>query len=149
MGFFKFPGQLWKKSEDGKLKNKLRCWDGTYCKTNYTSLPQDGMAGFIEFDKVLAVDSGTLDVSFQKMKSSKSDEQQWLWTDEVEGNGWQRIKNKQTDTYLTAELQDGKAKLIVKERGIYRYIIIWYRSRLFHLYMMDKFVSNLGKNIIK
>merc|ERR1711971_792347 len=44
------------------------------------------------------------------------DEQQWLWVNEVEEYGWQRIKNKQTNTYLTSELQDGNTKLTVRGR---------------------------------
>ena len=113
-----FPEQLWRVSYKETLENKLRCWNGRYCQEKYTALPVDGVAGFIGFgDDFLTVDAGTNKVSFQMKKNSTNDEQQWLWDGEDEGKGWRRIKSKHTNQYLTAELENGWAKLTVKDKG--------------------------------
>ena len=89
---------MWKKSDDGKLINKLRCWLSTYCRKNYTSLPEDNTVGFIEFtDKgVLGVKSGTSKVSFSVKKNPTDDGQQWHWDMPEDASGWRRLINKQT-----------------------------------------------------
>ena len=70
---FPFLAQLWRETEtqDGMLlENRLRCWDGTYCRKNYKSFPQNEEAGFIEFDKVLTVDDSIQNVAFQMKKNN-------------------------------------------------------------------------------
>ena len=63
---FIFTEQLWKKSTDGKLLNKLRCWLNSYCRTNFTSLPESDTEDYIQFGKkVLTIGSGTNVVTFQ------------------------------------------------------------------------------------
>ena len=116
-----FSEQLWKKSEDGKLLNKLRCWLSTFCRKNYTSLPEYDAAGFIEFEErgVLTTESGTNVVDFSVKESPITDEQEWYWEKPNDFSGWWHIVNKKTSKYLTAEVGSRFGLLSVKDKGNY------------------------------
>ena len=108
-------------TEEKTLVNKLRCWNGKYCRENYKSVPNYDQEGFFDFEGeyygVLTINPGTDIVSFEKKKTPTVDSQIWYWETLDDNPEWQRIKNKETNKYLTAEVENLFAKLTIKDIG--------------------------------
>ena len=117
--YYAFSEQLWRRSDDGKLLNKVRCWLSSFCRNNYTSIPEYNAEGIIEYNNrgVLGVKTGTSKVEFSRKEFPIIDEQLWHWDKEEDIYGWRHIINKKTNKYLTAEVGDGFGLLSVQDKG--------------------------------
>ena len=103
---FLFSDQLWKFTNDSRLKNKGGIWE--FSDTQWT-LPSQGQEGVIEkkhSSKVLGIEnlipkSGSV-VHLESLEAKKNDAQTWL-IDERNDQDWFTITNPKSGLILTAK----------------------------------------------
>ena len=117
-----FSDQLWKLTNDSKLKNKGGIWQ---LSDTQLTLPLQGSEGVIETknsSEVLGIEnltpkSGSV-VHLESLDERKSDGQKWL-IDQSDEQGWFTITNPKSGLLLTAQKSDKPAKVKGRKANIF------------------------------
>ena len=121
------PDQLWKFTNDSKLKNRGGVWQ--FSDIQWT-LPMQGAEGVIETknsSKVLGIDkltpeSGSV-VLLESLDTQKSDVQKWF-IEKSDEQGWFAITNPNSGLFLTAQKSDKPAKVKGRRAKCFIYLLL-------------------------